>query len=370
MAAPANFQVSDDNINWTDPVFFALEDANGSVSQKYVYVRYFPGAKGAHSGNITNTAVNLAELVAVQGSTLDPTITVTGTLSEFTTAVGTPSASQSYTVSGNNLEGGITVAGPASGDFKVSLDNTTFTRTLLVPLAAGSTSIGATTVYVRYEPSEAGPHSASITQTSLNATDVTLAASGNTSSSTLPVELISFKAENKANEVMLLWTTASEKDNSHFEVELSANPAAGFTRIGKVNSKTGTSAVTTNYLLKYSLSDAGTHYFRLKQVDLDGTAAYSKVVAVEIEATAGTKVVVAPNPLSFNSKVIIAADAGGKASLVLHSMAGKQLYQKTVDVKQGQNEVQLPLYDQLQNGLYILTVEMQGQRHQVKVVKQ
>ena len=95
------------------------------------------------------------------------------------------------------------------------------------------------------------------------------------------------------------------------------------------------------------------------------------MVAVEIEpALAGAKVVVAPNPLNYNSKVVIAADADGKASLVLQSMAGKQLYQKTVAVSKGQNEVQLPLYGQLKNGIYILTVELQGQRHQVKVVKQ
>jgi hypothetical protein len=268
------------------------------------------------------------------------------------------------------MEGSITVAGPASGDFKVSLDNTTFTRTLLVPLVEGSTSIGETTIYVRYEPSEAGAHSANITQTSLNATDVTITASGNTSNSTLPVELISFKAEQKADEVTLLWATASEKDNSHFEVEMSANPEAGFTGIGKVNSKTGTSAVMTNYLLKYNLTNSGTHYFRLKQVDLDGTFAYSKVVAVEIAAVAESKVFVAPNPLNFNSKAFIVANAGGKANLVLHSMAGKQVYQKTVEVNKGQNEIQLPLYDKLPTGLYILTVELEGQRHQLKVVKQ
>lgn len=298
-----------------------------------------------------------------------PTITVTGALTEFSTDVNTPSASQTYTVSGTYLESGITVAG--SLEFKVSLDNTTFTRTLSVPLAAGATSIGETTIYVRYEPAEAGPHSATITQSSPNATAVTLAANGSTSKSSLPVELISFQARSNANEVTLLWATASEKDNSHFEVEMAANPEAGFTRIGKVHSKAGTSSVTTNYLLKYNLTSAGTHYFRLKQVDLDGTATYSHVVAVETEATlAGATVVVAPNPLNYNSKVIIAAGADGQASLVLQSMDGKQLYQKTVAVSKGRNEVQLPLYDQLRNGLYILTVELQGQRHQVKVVKQ
>ncbi len=316
----------------------------------------------------TNAAT---QTIAVEGATIDPTITVTGALTEFSTDVNTPSASQTYTVSGTNLEGGITVAGPATLEFKVSLDNTNFYRTLSVPLAAGATSIGETTIYVRYEPAEAGPHSATITQSSPNATAVTLAANGSTSKSSLPVELISFQARSNANEVTLLWATASEKDNSHFEVEMAANPEAGFTRIGKVHSKAGTSSVTTNYLLKYNLTSAGTHYFRLKQVDLDGTATYSKVVAVETEGTlAGATVVVAPNPLNYNSKVVIAADADGKASLVLQSMAGKQLYQKTVAVSKGQNEVQLPLYDQLQNGLYILTVELQGQRYQVKVVKQ
>jgi len=370
IAVPSQFEVSgDEGATWTTEGLSYIPDANGTVTQKNIFVRYNPSAKGTHSGTIANTSASLTELIAVSGSTLDPTITLTGTLSDFATEAGTPSASQSYTVSGTNMESGITVAGPASGEFKVSLDNTTFTRTLLVPLPAGSTSIEAT-VYVRYEPSESGINSAVISHTATNATTEELTVNGSTSKSSLPVELVSFKAENKASEVTLLWATASEKDNSHFEVEMSANPETGFMKIGKVSSKVGNSAVATNYLLRYSLTEAGTHYFRLKQVDLDGTATYSNVVAVEIKATAGARVMVAPNPLNYNSKVFINAAAHAEARLELHNVAGKRVYRKAVEVKEGQNEIQLPLYDQLQNGLYILTVELQGQRHQVKVVKQ
>ncbi|WP_345160922.1 T9SS type A sorting domain-containing protein, partial [Pontibacter saemangeumensis] len=327
---------------------------------------------GAQTGAITVANAN--------GSGTTPTFTVlapkiylSDSVMDFGNVTPGSSAVMQYQVWAQDLVAGAGVTvnvGGLPGPYTVSLSPTEgFAKTINITENIFDNSLDPTVVYVKYTPTSEGPATATITHSTQDAAVETLSVNGE-SNAPMPVELLSFKAVNKAREVTLLWETASEKDNSHFEVEMAANSEAGFTRIGKVNSKAGTSAVRTNYLLKYNLSDAGTHYFRLKQVDLDGTATYSKVVAVEIEATTGAKVVVAPNPLNYNSKVIIAADAYGKASLVLHSMAGKQLYQKTVEVKQGPNEIQLPLYDQLQNGLYILTVELQGQRHQVKVVKQ
>ncbi|WP_162054137.1 choice-of-anchor D domain-containing protein [Pontibacter pamirensis] len=342
--------------------FVKITNSDGSVSlQTQVPV-------GAETGAITVANANGSGTTPTY-TVIKPTITVTASLTAFSTQVGAPSTSQSYTVSGTNMEGDITIVAPT--EFEVSSDNVRFTQSVFVPKPTGSTTIGTTPIYIRYNPAGTGTHSGNIMHTSLNATDVALAVNGS-SVTVLPVELIFFKAAVQGNKALLTWETASEQDNSHFEIETSLNAADSFEKVGRVDSKTTNSSIRTSYDFTHNMGNAsGTRYYRLKQVDLDGTSSYSKVVAVTGRAQGlALQVLVAPNPLNYNSKVYITVEESGKADVTLHDMTGKRMYQKAVDVKEGQTEMQLPLYDQLPSGLYILTVEMNGQHRQVKVVKQ
>lgn len=103
-----------------------------------------------------------------------PIIAVTGSLNPFTTYTGSPSASQSYTLSGSNLTAGIVVTPPAG--FAISTDDITF-HTTAQTLA--STFNGP--VYVRLTGATAGNYSGDITHTSTGATQVDLAVSGTVS---------------------------------------------------------------------------------------------------------------------------------------------------------------------------------------------
>lgn len=153
---------------------------------------------------------------------------------------------------------------------------------------------------------------------------------------------------------------------------MSLNGVGGFVKVGRVNSKLTNSTVRTTYGFTHSLgNESGTRYYRLKQVDLDGTSSYSKVVAVAVKARELVQqLLVAPNPINYNSKVFITAEVEGKAALKLHSISGKKVYAKVIELHQGQNEVQLPVYDKLTKGMYVLTVELNGQVYQVKVLKE
>jgi gliding motility-associated-like protein len=72
------------------------------------------------------------------------TLSASGTLLPLTTVYGTPSSSESFTVSGTNIISGISIAAPAG--FEVSTDNLTFNSTATV---AGTGTIPATSVYIR-----------------------------------------------------------------------------------------------------------------------------------------------------------------------------------------------------------------------------
>ncbi|WP_157530761.1 T9SS type A sorting domain-containing protein [Hymenobacter norwichensis] len=121
----------------------------------------------------------------------------------------------------------------------------------------------------------------------------------------LPVELVSFEAERTSSGVQCSWKTASEKNNSHFEVERSAD-GHQFEKVGRVAGK-GSLAGTHSYNLYDAKAPNRTLYYRLRQVDLDGTATYSPVVVVQGCSTcqaAPVTLAVVPNPSTGYVRVL------------------------------------------------------------------
>ena len=116
-----------------------------------------------------------------------------------------------------------------------------------------------------------------------------------TNANLLPVELVSFDAKLiQNNNALLTWTTASEKNNSHFDIQRSED-GKDFSKIGEVKGK---GDFTTQS--KYDFTDKnvanGTHYYRLRQVDFDGKNEMSQVVSVSVNKN--VKIKIYPNPTS------------------------------------------------------------------------
>ncbi len=111
--------------------------------------------------------------------------------------------------------------------------------------------------------------------------------------SAMPVELVYFRAEPAADQVRLSWQTASERNNDRFEVQRSRN-LSEFATIGRVAAD-GESMQVRSYGLNDAQPLTGTSYYRLAQVDRDGTTTYSKAVAVVLDPLAPFMLVV-PNP--------------------------------------------------------------------------
>lgn len=160
--------------------------ANGSTAQTTVSVTGTKAALLALFGdnskyypNNTGPLTFPTYSVTVSAGTT-PLIIASGTLNTFTTYTGTPSASQSYTLTGSNLTAGIVVTPPAG--FAISTDNSTFYTTAQT---LASTYNGL--VYVRLTGTTAGSYSGNITHTSTGATQVDKAVSGTVSD---PVPLL------------------------------------------------------------------------------------------------------------------------------------------------------------------------------------
>lgn len=184
ITAPAGFQVSVDNVS------FAATASVASTFNGLVYVRLSGASVGTFSGNIAHTstgadAVNLPVSGAVQTPT--PTITVTGTLNNFSTTPGTPSTAQSYTVEGVLLTANIGITAPAG--FEISLSSgEAYAGTLQLTPASGT--VAQTTIYARLTGAAVGSFSGDITHASTGAITQNLAVSGTVAIATVPMASI------------------------------------------------------------------------------------------------------------------------------------------------------------------------------------
>jgi PKD repeat protein len=149
--------------------------------------------------------------------------------------------------------------------------------------------------------------------------------SGPPNSAPLPVELLSFSGEAKADYNLLSWATASEVNNSGFEIQRSEN-GNEFESIG-FTAGAGNSSSVKEYSFKDSDIGSIVLYYRLKQIDIDGNFKYSNVVALSNKGKAALSIKsLYPNPFGkeigvlFNKPVTEAIiikifDAEGKMVL-------------------------------------------------------
>lgn len=175
-------------------------------------------------------------------------------------------------------------------------------------------------------------------------------------SNPLPITLDYFTATTNSTNVVLQWKTLSEQDNKNFVVERSTN-AEDFYAIASIDGHG-----TTNQSHRYQSIDSdpiiGKAYYRLKQIDLDGTATYSeiRVVSFEAEVTQTFSLTIFPNPL--RNKVLAFELVQVKREIALPvdvlDTRGKLVFQKTIFVRPGEIKHEVALPEALPPGLYFL----------------
>lgn len=181
--------------------------------------------------------------------------------------------------------------------------------------------------------------------------------------SPLPVIYTNFSATLQNDVASLQWTTATEWNNAGYAIERSAD-GKQFTRIGFVAASGNNSAQPTSYHYEDRLDNvqADKVYYRLKQIDIDGNYAYSKVLALN-KSIIGTAVQFYPNPfVQGNLRMFADMISAGDVSLRITDPAGRTLQQQTLALVKGSNNVSLFAADQLASGLYYIEVWKSGKR--------
>ncbi len=145
----------------------------------------------------------------------------------------------------------------------------------------------------------------------------------------IPVELTSFNAYAEGEEVHLNWSTSTETNNSGFDIEkCRSSEISDQTGWGKIGFVEGNG--TTTEIHFYSFTDnkvtSGKYLYRLKQIDLDGSCNYSKIV--EVELTAPDKFSLQqnyPNPFNPVTHINYQIPVKGFVSLKVYNTLGEEV---------------------------------------------
>ncbi|WP_081909524.1 T9SS type A sorting domain-containing protein [Aureispira sp. CCB-QB1] len=169
---------------------------------------------------------------------------------------------------------------------------------------------------------------------------------------TFPIELSSFTAFSDCEQTQLSWSTAMELNNNYFQIEHSVD-GINWTKIGQVPSR-GNSTETQHYdfLFKEIFVQ---NYFRLRQVDFDGSFSYSPIVTTKLtDCNLDANILVYPNPVHHSNTVSVKVNTLIKEPLQLRiiDMCGRLLMEEQVH----QNRHDLNI-EHLSPGVYQVLVE-------------
>jgi hypothetical protein len=176
---------------------------------------------------------------------------------------------------------------------------------------------------------------------------------GDNNNNPLPVELVSFTGACDNGVISLSWQTASEFNSSHFDVEKS--------RDGENWQVLTTlpSAGTSNELITYQSTDQngteGNNYFRLRQVDIDGTEKLYDPINVSCSEVTTGYFSSFPNPSGTSFQVIVKNnELVGTCVLNIVDATGKVIEQREIEVKDGIN--MFVVNQELTPGMYFLNI--------------
>lgn len=151
--------------------------------------------------------------------------------------------------------------------------------------------------------------------------------------SALPVEFVSFRARPMGQLVRLDWETATERDNHYFEVQHSRDMEE-WSVVGTVMATRGSMA-RKDYSFSHRPAVSGIHYYRLRQIDAQGSFAYTPVRNALLEGR--NHPTLHPNPVTGSSvRLHLNAASSGMAYIRLMDATGRLVRSWEIAAESGQ----------------------------------
>lgn len=167
---------------------------------------------------------------------------------------------------------------------------------------------------------------------------------------TLPIDLLSFKAKRNNSQVEFEWITVTETNNDYFTIERSAD----LNRWEVIKMIDG--AGNSNEVREYKATDdaplSGVSYYRLKQTDYDGEFSYSEVEVID-QFSIQQDISIFPNPT--NDRITIEGSDINLTGINVLDLNGQNLTSKLVIFQKSQSTLELDLIN-LEPGIYFVMV--------------
>jgi len=163
---------------------------------------------------------------------------------------------------------------------------------------------------------------------------------------------LDFKVQKQGQKAQLIWTTLSESNTSHFDIERS-NDATNWQPVGTVKASGNTTRPT-----KYSFVDGlpleGINYYRIKLVNNDGVIAYSPIKSLSFIGQWMVKLY--PNPVQNQLWLEFNNDRNEKAAILVQDMLGNTVLTAENQLVKGHNLITINQLPQLAKGTYVITM--------------
>ena len=161
----------------------------------------------------------------------------------------------------------------------------------------------------------------------------------------LPIELTTFTAKISDKTTLLSFTTATETDNLYFYIERSGD-GHNFSEINRI-----AGAGTTREPQSYDYTDekplSGTNYYRLRQVDFDGTESFSPVVHVIYGKS--DRITIAPSPVTDQVRILLEEKPGRDTRWEVYDNSGREVLSGAWEAESAEYELDV---NTLPEGMY------------------
>ncbi|MBL0183868.1 MAG: T9SS type A sorting domain-containing protein [Chitinophagaceae bacterium] len=175
----------------------------------------------------------------------------------------------------------------------------------------------------------------------------------------VPIKLVDLAVREVNAKNQLDWTTATESNSSHFNIERSSN-AQSYQTIGRVNAS-GFS--TTD--IRYSFTDVaplnGINYYRLAMIDKDVTLEYSKTVSITNKGNNATAIIYADLSAGTNAaKIVITSATNQTVGLTIIDASGRTILNYGITLQKGSNTINKSIPG-LAKGIYYIRLFAPGE---------
>jgi hypothetical protein len=180
----------------------------------------------------------------------------------------------------------------------------------------------------------------------------------------LSVNWVSFSGEVAGNNINLQWKFADSKQNDHFEIERSAD-GENFSSIGSLSENNNSADGNISFAFADGNPVNGINYYRIKQVDIDGTYSYSQIIQISFHSSfSGIRLL--SNPVNNNTLVIENPDQQMIKEISIIDLTGRIIDRKNF---QSQNTSLQFNLNNITSGYYFMQVNTNAKTVSIPFVK-